>query len=171
MQAGGLRFDTGNYVLAGATPGEALTLGGAAPTITVAKPDSYTKISATLARSNGFTLAGPGTLTLTGANTYTGGTTISSGTLNVWHDFNLGMAASPVTLVGGTLQLGSAFIDRTVNVASGSTLHISSNFGADIQTLAGAAAFTKAGGGTLRLRGRTRVIPGTSSMTEEGCLS
>ena len=160
MQAGGLRFDTGNYVLA-----------GAAPTITVAKPDSYTKISATLARSNGFTLAGPGTLTLTGANTYTGGTTISSGTLNVWHDSNLGMAASPVTLVGGTLQLGSAFIDRTVNVASGSTLHISSNFGAGIQTLAGAAAFTKAGGGTLRLRGRTRVIPGTSSMTEVGCLS
>ncbi len=153
VQAGGLRFESGNYVLAGATPAEALTLGGPLPTITVTKPGTYAKISATLAGSNGLTLAGPGTLTLTGANTYTGGTTISSGTLNVWHDSNLGAPGAPVILASGILQLGSTRLDRLITVSNASRIDVSLPSGggvAAIREFQGVATLTKTGFGTVR---------------------
>ncbi len=51
---------------------------------------------------------GPGTLVLTGSNTYSGGTNITGGVLSVSQDANLGTAASPLYLNGGTLSVTTA---------------------------------------------------------------
>ncbi len=44
-----------------------------------------------------------GTLVLSGTNTFTGGTTVTTGTLEVSADTNLGRRPNAVTLNGGTL--------------------------------------------------------------------
>ncbi|WP_341516586.1 autotransporter outer membrane beta-barrel domain-containing protein [Citrobacter gillenii] len=61
-----------------------------------------------------------GTLILTGDNTYSGGTTITSGTLQVAGDTNLGAADTGITFNGGTLKYGDAFdTARQVTLESG----------------------------------------------------
>ncbi|MFQ0832450.1 autotransporter outer membrane beta-barrel domain-containing protein [Citrobacter gillenii] len=61
-----------------------------------------------------------GTLILTGDNTYSGGTTITSGTLQVAGDTNLGAADTDITFNGGTLKYGDAFdTARQVTLESG----------------------------------------------------
>ena len=150
--ASGLRFNVGNYVIAGNSTSELLTLGGASPTVTVAKADTTTTLSATIAGSSGLTVAGSGTLALTGANTYSGGTTLNSGTLRVWHDSNLGAAGAPVTLNGGKLQLASMYLDRAVNVTAASTIDASALTGsANVRALSGSGSLTKTGTTELRM--------------------
>ncbi len=64
-----------------------------------------------------------GTLILTGANTFAGGVTISAGTLNFNSDNALGVAASPVNLIGGTLQFaagGGITLNSARNIVLGS---------------------------------------------------
>nr|WP_153879367.1 autotransporter outer membrane beta-barrel domain-containing protein [Citrobacter freundii] len=61
-----------------------------------------------------------GTLILTGDNTYSGGTTITSGTLQVAGDTHLGAADTGITFNGGTLKYGDAFdTARQVTLESG----------------------------------------------------
>ncbi len=52
-------------------------------------------------------MAGTGTLALTGVNSYSGGTTISSGTLNINSDSALGAATGVVNLTSGALQFAA----------------------------------------------------------------
>ena len=69
---------------------------------------------------------GPGTLTLTGMNLYTGGTTVSSATLSVGSNVNLGNGSGGLTLDGGKLLVANGFsAARTVALtANGGTLSV-----------------------------------------------
>ncbi len=68
--------------------------------------------------SGGLTKLGAGTLTLSGTNTYSGMTTVSNGTLR------LGIASAlppnaPVTLAGGTLDLGGFTVTNSLTALGG----------------------------------------------------
>ncbi|MPT24415.1 MAG: autotransporter outer membrane beta-barrel domain-containing protein, partial [Starkeya sp.] len=98
-------FVTSGYVVTGG----ALTLSGSSPVkIRVgsgAASDAtmVTTIASTLIGSGGLEKTDYGTLILTGSNSYSGGTTLSTGTLQVSADANLGDAAGVLILNGGTL--------------------------------------------------------------------
>jgi autotransporter-associated beta strand protein len=128
VSAAGINFNaagSGNYVVA-ATGGDTLTL--TAPTITVAAGASPI-ISAPIVGTSGLTVAGTGTLTLSGANSYSGNTVVTSATTS-------GPTGSTLILNSGgtlgaptnTLTLGTAgalLTDTwplTMNFNTGATL-------------------------------------------------
>ena len=80
------------------------------PTVTVANPSATFRIDAAAigdgGNGYGFTKAGPGTLVLGAANTYSGTTTLTNGTLQVLFGGTLGGGSAPLTVTGGTLNLG-----------------------------------------------------------------
>ena len=89
--------------------------------------------------------AGMGTLTLTGANTYTGGTTISSGILQI------GNGGTTGSIRGNVNDNGTLAFDRSDDV----------NFAG---TVTGTGGLTKAGSGVLTLTG-TNGYTGTTLVT------
>ena len=104
--------------------------------------------SGTVAGSGGLTMAGPGTLTLAGTNTYEGGTTVSSGTLAISSEANLGNLNGALTLDGGTLQSTAPMTDR----------HL-------VTLGAGGGTFSNGAGGVLNMAG---TISGTGGLTIAG---
>lgn len=154
----GLVFTTSGYTLSGGT----VSLAGASSglnTITTGTDGTVTTtINSAIAGSAGLMKMGPGTLVLGGANTFTGGLTLSSGTLQVTSDSNLGDAAGAVTLNGtlkttGNLSLGSGRAisgGASLDVAPGTTLTVGGSYGANSTTLLNA--------GTLDLQGSTRSV-------------
>ena len=62
----GLTFNSSGYTLAGASLGDVLSLQGATPTITVGNAAHTATISTSITGTSGLTLAGAGTLALTG---------------------------------------------------------------------------------------------------------
>ncbi len=92
----------------------------------------------------GMVMTGTGTLYLTGVNTFSGGTTITSGTLNINSDSALGAVSGPVNLNHGTLQFA---------VGSGVTLNGSRNI-----VLGGGAFDTNGGNDAI-----SGIISGSSS--------
>jgi fibronectin-binding autotransporter adhesin len=135
--------------------------------------------------ATGFTKAGGGSLTLSGANTYTGATTVSSGTLSVNSIVNGGLASaigassaasSNLVLEGGTLQYtgGTTNSDRgftvvtngavtsgTINVTqSGTNLTFSGPV-----TSPDNAGLTKTGPGTLTLSNPANTYVGPTTIS------
>ncbi len=94
VQAGGLLFDDGGYI------------------VTIAQP----LIGDTNAPGGGLVKLGTGTLTLTATNTYTGATVVQAGTLVV-----SGSVAGPAMVAGGTLT-GSGVIAGPLTVTAGGNL-------------------------------------------------
>jgi fibronectin-binding autotransporter adhesin len=96
MLSAGSIAGAGNYLLGGNQ-------------LTVGSNNLSTTVSGVISDTGGGSLnkVGTGTLTLSGTNTYTGGTTISSGTLQAANAGAIG--GGPVTLNGGTFQVGSSF--------------------------------------------------------------
>ncbi|AZO78549.1 hypothetical protein BLM15_13670 [Bosea sp. Tri-49] len=102
---------------------------------------------------------GTGTLTLTQENTYSGGTTIAGGAISIDREVNLGAFAGALTLDGGVLQVTGT----TLNGLTRSIVLGSNGGGFDIveagnsfivnQSLTGTGALSKAGAGTLLLKG------------------
>lgn len=128
----------------------------------------------------GLTMSGAKVLTLAAAtNTYSGGTTISSGTLNVSFDTSLGKLSDGVTIGAGTLQAGGSFTSpRTYTltaaasfdtVSAPTTLTLSG-------TVTGSGSLTKVSPGTLVLQGAnnysggTTINGGTLSISSDGNL-
>lgn len=116
-------------------------------------------INATVAGTVGLTKLGGGALTLGGTNTYTGSTTITSGTLAVSSDANLGAASGTVTMNGGLLQInGTSFTTTTrpfdLGAGGGNLLIFDPTNTFTLSTIVqGGGRFTKSGAGTLVLEG------------------
>jgi autotransporter-associated beta strand protein len=154
----GLAFTTTGYTLTGGT----ITLAGVSiglNAITTGTDGSVTTtINSALAGSAGIQKLGQGTLVLGGANTFTGGLTLSSGTLQISSDGNLGDAAGSVMLNGtlkttSSVSLGSGRTvsgGATLDIAPGTTLTSSGSFNLTATTLANS--------GTLSLQGATRSV-------------
>jgi len=109
---------------------------------------------------------GAGLLVLGSANTYSGGTTLSSGTLQLGNATALGAVTGPLAVNAGTLDLHDNSV--TVGLLSGSngavitsnasgaivltaSSTLSGTFGGQIQNGSGTVGLTQAGAGTLTL--------------------
>lgn len=105
-----------------------LTLAGAASiAVNAAGADT---ISAVIAGSSGLNLSSTttGTLVLSGANTFSGNINISSGTLGIFADANLGNAANDITF-NGSLAAGLMF-NAPVTLGAGRTITLGNTGGA-----------------------------------------
>ena len=109
----------------------------------------------------GLTKAGAGTLILNGVNSYTGATTLSTGTLSVSSDANLG-GANALILDGGTLQITGVALNNfgthSPVFTTGKTVSLDINNAANTFTISqvlnqGGGGLTKSGAGTLVLSG------------------
>ena len=86
------------------------------------------------------TKLGAGSLNLSGSNSYGGGTTISSGTLQVGNDFALGPTTAPLAFTGGVLNVNGF----NVNVGALSGTGNVNNYSAGSGTLTSAMAMPPA---------------------------
>lgn len=111
-----------------------------------------------------------GTLILTGDNTYSGGTTITSGTLQVAGDTNLGAADTGITFNGGTLKYGEAFdTARQVTLESGGGTFDTNGHNVSLLTeVEGNGQLTKTGKGSLTMTRDNTYTGGTT--IEQGVL-
>ena len=96
----------------------------------------------------GLTMAGPGLMTVTGANTYTGATTISGGTLNVT----------------GASVLGSGSYPGAIDIAGGAALIYSSSANQKFSGVISDAGNLNVSAGSLVLSG-SNTISGTITLT------
>ena len=119
--------------------------------------------------NGGIQKEGPGVLRLTGANTYAGGTTVTTGFLDVTDPAGLGTA--PVTFSGGTLRLRNDAAAATF--ANDLTTSAAGNVRVDVGTTTGVGAagtFTMQAatlGASLDVTGTTGgtlAIPGTTTL-------
>jgi autotransporter-associated beta strand protein len=167
-----------------ATAANVLTLAGTAPTITVNAlgGTKVATVSAIVAGTSGFTKAGAGQLTLSGANTYTGAVNVTGGTLRYTSPANMPTNGTFSLSNGATLQIdgsaaktltgiafngngtytaanGSSTVTVTnIAVASGATATINAHFRA---ALGGATSTT--GGGTNTGSGTLNInVPSTN---------
>lgn len=111
-----------------------------------------------------------GTLILTGDNTYSGGTTITSGTLQVAGDTNLGAPETGITFNGGTLKYGETFdTARQVTLESGGGTFDTNGHNVSLLTeVEGNGQLTKTGKGSLTLTLDNTYTGGTT--IEQGVL-
>ena len=74
--------------------------------------------------SRGINITGGGRVELRGTNSFSGGVTLTSGSLMVSRDANLGASSGGIRLAGGTLwALDSFFSSRALNFSSGGALY------------------------------------------------
>lgn len=117
---GGVFALNGNNVSVGLLQGTGGTISLGASTLTVTQTVDTT-LASVLTGSGGLSLAGPGTLNLTGINTYTGLTTVSKGKLSV-----SGSIAGDVTVgadgsLGGSGQIGGS-VTHTGTLSPGNSI-------------------------------------------------
>jgi len=152
---GGVIFDGGTLQFGTAfNIARAMTVGSGNGTIDTM--GNANTLSGTISGAGGLTKIGSGVLTLTGTNSYKGGTTVKAGTLDVSADANLGDAAGPLTLDGGTLQLTASFDNSravTLGAANG-IIDTMGNNNAFNGIIGGAGGLTKTGSGALTLTGK-----------------
>ncbi len=164
---------TGNRLILG-TSGNAMLdfqngidLGTALRTIQVEGGTSsgHARINGVLSGAGGLNVAGKGAslLELTAANTYTGGTVLTSSTLLVSSDENLGAASGTLTFNGGTLVNTAAF-----STGRSMTLNTTNDtFQTDVDlavngVISGSGSLSKTGSGALILTGANTYAGGTT---------
>ncbi|EOI1394634.1 autotransporter outer membrane beta-barrel domain-containing protein [Citrobacter freundii] len=167
----GAQFATDGYRVGG----EAITTDTANTLIRVGDGTvdgaSYTAtIDSVIRGTGGLNKGDLGTLILTGDNTYSGGTTITSGTLQVAGDTNLGAADTGITFNGGTLKYGEAFdTARQVSLESGGGTFDTNGHDVSLLTeVEGNGQLTKTGKGSLTLTLDNTYTGGTT--IEQGVL-
>ena len=148
--AAGMQFSTTGYSVESST----ITLNGASASANAITTDSgvSTTISSVLDGTTGFSKAGAGTLTLSGANTVNGGISLNAGGLSVAADSALGNAASAITFGGGTLVTTAGFTTSrgfsgtgALDIANGTTLTNSGTVNMTALTLANTGTFEMSG--------------------------
>ena len=123
--------------------------------------------------ASGLTYSGTGALTLSGVNTYSGGTTLSSGSLNINSTTALGATAGALTISGGTINNTSGAA-KTIANANPITLGGNFAFGTSAGTASndlnlGTGAVTNGGNYTLTLNGAdTLTFGGEMTNTQAG---
>lgn len=167
----GAQFATDGYRVGG----EAITTDTANTLIRVGDGTvdgaSYTAtIDSVIRGTGGLNKGDLGTLILTGDNTYSGGTTITSGTLQVAGDTNLGAPETGITFNGGTLKYGEAFdTARQVTLESGGGTFDTNGHNVSLLTeVEGNGHLTKTGKGSLTLTLDNTYTGGTT--IEQGVL-
>lgn len=135
-----------------------IDLGSALRTIQVEGGTSsgHARINGVLSGAGGLNIAGNGAslLELTAANTYTGGTVLTSSTLLVSSDENLGAASGTLTFNGATLVNTAAFSTGrsiTLNTAN-DTFQTDANLVVS-GVISGGGSLNKTGSGALILTG------------------
>ncbi|MBT5901851.1 MAG: hypothetical protein HOH58_07055, partial [Opitutaceae bacterium] len=108
-------------------------------------------VSANLAGPGSVTKSGAGTVTLSGTNTYSGGTTVSGGTLAISADANLGDTSGGLSIDNATLQIGGDFtFNHATTVANGAMIKIGSSTLDWDKRILGSGGLTISGsGGTI----------------------
>ncbi|WP_025039889.1 autotransporter domain-containing protein [Nitrosospira briensis] len=164
---------TGNRLILG-TSGNAMLdfqngidLGSALRTIQVEGGTSsgHARINGVLSGAGGLNIAGNGAslLELTAANTYTGGTVLTSSTLLVSSNENLGAASGTLTFNGATLVNTAAFSTGrsiTINTAN-DTFQTDANLVVS-GVISGGGSLNKTGSGALILTGANTYVGGTT---------
>ena len=115
----------------------------------------------------GITLRGTKTLILSGANTYTGGTTITSGTLQINSDQALGSSLYGLTIANGTLQTTMALTTARPITLTGAANLDTQGYPVTLSgNLTGSGSFTvlssMGGGSTVTLSGANTYSGGTT---------
>jgi len=162
--AGTLQSDAGTLTVSGSVSG--------AKTLTVTGSGNVTISGMVATGAGSIVKTGAGTLVLSSSNNYTGGTTISSGTVQLGNNYGLGSAAGNLTLNGGTLDLngyastvaaltgGPATSITNGSATSGTITVTSGSFGGTISDGAGQTYFVKQGASTTVL-----TLTGTNTFT------
>jgi fibronectin-binding autotransporter adhesin len=139
-------------------------------TLTTGGADTDSTFAGRISGTGGLVKTGSGAFTLSGANTFSGGSTVAEGTLVVDGGQAL-LDTGAVTVSGGTLSAnGGSETVGTVSLQSGSIVDgtFSSASGFALQSgnvsagLAGSAALTKMGSGTVTLSGQNAYTGGTA---------
>lgn len=155
------------------------TITGGSGSITFAPSNAIT-YAGTINGQKAVVQNGPGTTTLTGSNNYSGGTIVSAGTLVAGSSNALGTTFSPLSVRGGTLNLGGGSLTMgSVNLTAGEISNgsltatnlmasVASGQQATISaTLAGNRGFWKLGAGTLNL---LSLMPNGTNIISAGTL-
>lgn len=111
------------------------------------------------------TIGGTQTVTLGGINTFTGGVTISSGTLSIAADENLGGSVGVVTIGAGTLQMGAVSLpsSRLFSLTGAGSVSVTAGGSGIIAgVISGTGSFNKTGTGQLTLSNTNTYAGGTT---------
>jgi len=163
--------DTLGTVTAGSIAGAGQIRIESGSTLETGATNASTTFSGMIWDSGSIRKVGSGTLTLTQENTYSGGTTIAGGAISISKDVNLGAPSGVLTLDGGMLQVtGTTLHELTRSIVLGSNgggfdiVEASNTFTVN-QSLSGTGSFTKAGAGTLLLKGSNSYSGATAVST------
>ena len=148
----------GDGGVTGSILGDVLVVNGG---IAFARSDAIT-FGGRISGGGGVAQRGAGTLTLSGGNSYGGGTIITTGTLSVASNGNLGNGAGPLFIDNGTLRNTAAFAtDRAILITAGGGTF---STGADLLangTITGGGALIKQGAAMLTLTRDNEYTGGT----------
>jgi autotransporter-associated beta strand protein len=150
-----------------------VTLGIANPTLTITSASTISGIMGDGGSGFGFTKAGSGTLTLTGANTYSGTTTISAGILQIGSGSTIGTLGSGAVTNNATLVFNRSDAITVANAISGTGALTQSGGGTTIFTGSNSySGTTTISAGTLQIgNGGTSGSLGTGSVVNNSALS
>jgi fibronectin-binding autotransporter adhesin len=112
--------------------------------------------------SGSFEHRGTGTTVLSGTNSYAGGTILTSGTLSVSADNNLGTASGALTFSGGMLRSTRAFAtERSFTIGAQGGVFQTDDDLVSTGSIGGSGVFTKSGEAALTLSGSSSGFAGT----------